>query len=157
MGFFKEFKQFALRGNVIDLAVGVIIGAAFGKITDSLVKDVLMPPLGIVAKSDFKGWYIKLFDEAAAAEKKLPPNYTLDDIRKANLPVFAYGSFLTAVIDFVILAFCVFIIVKVMNHALTRLEKLHREEQAAAPPKPPDPTPTEKLLIEIRDTLQAKA
>jgi large conductance mechanosensitive channel len=154
MGLLKEFKEFALRGNVIDLAVGVIIGGAFGKITGSLVNDVLMPPLGIVAKTDFKGLYIPLFDTAkAVTDKKLPPLFSLSDIQKANLPALAYGSFFTAVIDFLILAFCVFLMVKLMNMAIKRFDFLQKQEAAATPPEPP---PDVKLLTEIRDLLKAK-
>jgi large conductance mechanosensitive channel len=155
MGLLKEFKEFALRGNVIDLAVGVIIGGAFGKITGSLVNDVLMPPLGIVAKTDFKSLYVPLFDTAkAVADKKLPAQYSLSDIQKSNLPVLAYGSLLTTVIDFVILAFCVFLMIKLMNMAMKRFDFLQKQEAAAAPP--PEPPADVKLLTEIRDLLKAK-
>ena len=155
MGLFKEFKEFALRGNVIDLAVGVIIGTAFGKITTSLVNDVLMPPLGIFPKTDFKSLYVPLFDVTkAVADKKLPPQYSLSDIQKSNLPVLAYGSFLTTVMDFVILAFCVFIMVKLMNMAFKRLDTLRGEKSAAA--VPPELPADVKLLTEIRDLLKAK-
>jgi len=154
MGLLKEFKEFALRGNVIDLAVGVIIGGAFGKITGSLVNDVLMPPLGIVAKTDFKSLYVPLFDTAkAVTDQQLPTVYSLSDIQKANLPVLAYGSFLTTVIDFVILAFCVFLMVKLMNMAMKRFDFLQKQEAAASPPEPPADV---KLLTEIRDLLKAK-
>ena len=154
MGLIKEFREFAMRGNVIDLAVGVIIGAAFGKITTSLVNDVMMPPLGIVAKTDFKGLYHPLFDEAkAVAEGKLPATHSLSDIQKANLPVIAYGSFLTTVVDFIILAFCVFLMIKLMNMAINRLDFLKKKEAAAAPPEPPADV---KLLTEIRDLLKAR-
>jgi len=154
MGLLKEFKESALRGNVIDLAVGVIIGGAFGKITGSLVNDVLMPPLGIVAKTDFKSLYVPLFDTAkAVTDQQLPTVYSLSDIQKANLPVLAYGSFLTTVIDFVILAFCVFLMVKLMNMAMKRFDFLQKQEAAASPPEPPADV---KLLTEIRDLLKAK-
>jgi large conductance mechanosensitive channel len=151
MGLLKEFKDFALRGNVVDMAVGVIIGAAFGKIVSSLVSDILMPPIGKAMSMSgealsVKDWYYDLF--TAEQAKALPANYTLADVQKANLPVLAYGSFLSTVIDFVILAFCVFLMVKIMNI-------LFRKQADA--PAPPMPTPTEKLLTEIRDTLQAKA
>jgi large conductance mechanosensitive channel len=96
MGLLKEFKEFALRGNAIDLAVGVIIGGAFNKITTSLVNDVIMPPIGKVLSlggkaASFKDWYVPLFDAKDAALAKLPENYTLTDIQAAKLPVFAYG------------------------------------------------------------------
>ena len=154
MGLFKEFKEFALRGNVIDLAVGVIIGGAFGKITTSLVNDVMMPLPGMVGSTDFKSLYVPLFDVAKAiTEKKLPAVFTLTDIQKANLPVLAYGSFITTVVDFVIMAFCVFLMVKLMNSAMNRLDFLKKKEAAAAPPEPPADV---KLLTEIRDLLKAK-
>ena len=154
MGIFKEFRDFAMRGNVIDLAVGVIIGAAFGKITTSLVNDVMMPPLGIVAKTDFKSLYHPLFDiPKAVAEGKIPATHSLTDIQKANLPVIAYGSFLTTVVDFVILAFCVFLMVKFMNMAMNRIDFLRKKEAAAAAPDPPADV---KLLTEIRDLLKAR-
>ena len=154
MGFFQEFKAFALRGNVIDLAVGVIIGGAFGKITNSLVNDLLMPPLGIVAKTDFKSLYYPLFTDADAAAKNLPANYTLTDVEKADLPAIQYGEFLTTVLDFFILALCVFVMVKLMNMAMQRLL---REEKAAEEAKPPELSLSEKLLTEIRDQLKARA
>jgi len=156
MGLLKEFKEFALRGNVIDLAVGVIIGGAFGKITTSLVQDIIMPPIGrLVGKIDFKGLYYPLFDTAAAeAAGTWRPSMPLADVQKASLPVLAYGSFITTVLDFVILAFCVFLIVKMTNMAMERLESLRGEKAAAAPP--PEPPADVKLLTEIRDILKTK-
>lgn len=156
MGLLKEFRDFALRGNVIDLAVGVIIGASFGKITASLVSDVMMPPLGLVIGNlDFKSLYYPLFDGAAMVESgKLPDGYTIVQVQEAKLPVIAYGAFLTTVIDFAILAFCVFMVVKLMNTAIKRLEALRKAEVAAAPPA--EPPAQEKLLMEIRDLLKNK-
>jgi large conductance mechanosensitive channel len=162
MGLLKEFKEFALRGNVVDMAVGVIIGTAFGKIVTSLVSDVIMPPIGKMMSlggkaTNFKDLHVKMFTEAdvqeAVTAKALPanvplPDLALSDIQKANLPVLTYGSFLSTVLDFVILAFCVFLMVKVMNI-------LFRKKAEA--PAPPEPTATEKLLTEIRDTLKANA
>ena len=150
MGLLKEFKDFALRGNVVDMAVGVIIGAAFGKIVSSLVSDVLMPPIGKAMSMggqalSVKDWYHGLF--TAEQEKLLPANYTLADVQKANLPAITYGAFISTVIDFVILALCVFLMVKIMNI-------LFRKQAEA--PAPPIPTTTEKLLTEIRDSLRAK-
>jgi large conductance mechanosensitive channel len=105
----KEFKEFAVKGNAIDLAVGVIIGAAFGKIVTSLVEDLLMPPLGkIIGNLDFSNLYVPLSD-------KIAPGMSLADIRKAGLPVFAYGNFITITINFLIVAFCIFLVIKVMN------------------------------------------
>ncbi|MEX2175301.1 MAG: large conductance mechanosensitive channel protein MscL [Pirellulaceae bacterium] len=154
MGMLKEFKEFALRGNVIDLAVGVIIGAAFGKITTSLVNDIIMPPLGrMLGKLDFKSMYYPLFNKAdMLAQSKWNPGMSLEEVRKEGLPVMAYGSFLTTVLDFVILAFCVFLMVKLMNVATRRLEFL-REKEAAAPPALPADV---KLLTEIRDLLKVR-
>lgn len=105
----KEFKEFAVKGNAIDLAVGVIIGAAFGKIVTSLVEDLLMPPLGkVIGNLDFSNLYVPLSD-------KIAPGMSLADIRKAGLPVFAYGNFITITINFLIVAFCIFLVIKVMN------------------------------------------
>jgi large conductance mechanosensitive channel len=141
LGIIGEFKQFAMRGNVVDLAVGVVIGAAFGKIVTSLVSDIIMPVIGAVTpgSSDLKNKFFSL-DSAKTASDTL-----LADAQK-HAPVIAYGQFLTTVFDFVIVAFCIFLLVKVINRLQT-------------PPAPPAPeaTPTEKLLTEIRDTLKAKS
>ncbi len=158
MGLLKEFKEFALRGNVIDLAVGVIIGTAFGKITTSLVNDVIMPPLGKLLSmggkaASIKDFYYPLFDKADAEAAKLPATYTLTEIQAAKLPVFAYGAFLATVLDFIILAFCVFIMVKLMNLAMKRLDFLQKQEAAAAPPEVPGDV---KVLMEIRDLLKTR-
>lgn len=105
----KEFKEFAVKGNAIDLAVGVIIGAAFGKIVTSIVEDLLMPPLGkIVGNLDFSNLYIPLSD-------KIAPGMSLADVKKAGLPALAYGNFLTITINFAIVAFCIFLVVKALN------------------------------------------
>jgi len=155
MGLFHEFKQFALRGNVIDLAVGVIIGSAFGKITTSLVSDVIMPPIAMhLGKLDFKSLYLPLFNKAEMiAVGKWKPGMGLAEVQKEGLPVLAYGSFLTAVLDFVLLAFCVFLMVKLMNVAMQRLDFLQKQEAAAAPPEMPADV---KVLMEIRDLLKAR-
>jgi large conductance mechanosensitive channel len=105
---FKEFKEFAVKGNVVDLAVGVIIGAAFGKIVSSLVEDLLMPPIGrVLGNLDFSNMYLPLSD-------KVPHGLALAEARKAG-PVFAYGNFLTVTINFLIVAFCIFLLVKAIN------------------------------------------
>jgi large conductance mechanosensitive channel len=105
----KEFKEFAVKGNAIDLAVGVIIGAAFGKIVTSIVEDLLMPPIGrAVGNLDFSNLYIRLSDKVA-------PGLSLADAKKAG-PVFAYGNFITTTINFLIVAFCIFLVVKGINH-----------------------------------------
>jgi large conductance mechanosensitive channel len=153
MGLLKEFKEFALRGNVVDMAVGVIIGGAFGKIVSSLVNDVLMPPLGKLLSMggkavNFRDYYVPLFDpQKEIATGHLQTGFTLADVQKANLPVFAYGAFFATVIDFTILAFCVFLMVKFMNVVL-------RKHDAA--PTPAETPPQEKLLGEIRDLLKAR-
>lgn len=139
MGFVKEFKEFALKGNVIDLAVGVIIGGAFGKITASVIDDLMMPLLGkVVGNVDFSSLYIPLSDKVA---KDLP----LAEAKKLG-PVFAYGNFISVMINFILLAFCVFLMIKAINS----LKKKHEE----APTAPPEPTNEEKLLMEIRDALK---
>ncbi len=138
MSFTSEFKEFATKGNVVDLAVGVIIGGAFGKIVDSLVGDIIMPLVSkIVGGLDFSNYFVQLSGPAAA---------TLVEAKKAGA-VFAYGSFLTVVVNFVILAFIIFVMVKQIN----RLKK----EAPKAPPAPPAPTPEDiTLLREIRDALK---
>jgi large conductance mechanosensitive channel len=105
----KEFKEFAVKGNAIDLAVGVIIGAAFGKIVTSIVDDLLMPPIGrVVGNLDFSNLYWPLSD-------KIAPGMSLAEVKKAGLPAFAYGNFLTVLINFVIIAFCIFLMVRALN------------------------------------------
>ncbi len=139
MGMVKEFKEFALKGNVLDLAVAVIIGAAFGKIVTSLIDDVVMPIVGmVVGKVDFKNLYVPLGD--------VPKGLDLEAARKIG-PVIAYGNFITVVINFIILALIIFLVVKAFNTAKKRFEK---EAPAAAPA---GPTVEQKLLIEIRDLL----
>ena len=137
MSILSEFKEFAVKGNVIDLAVGVIIGAAFGKIVDSLVGDIIMPIVGLVfGKLDFSNYYVVL--------GTAPPGVanTLADLKKAGVPVLAYGSFITVAVNFAILAFIIFLMVKQIN----RLKK-------GTPP--PVATPEDVLLLrEIRDSLK---
>ena len=134
----KEFKEFAIKGNVMDLAVGVIIGAAFGKIVDSVVNDMIMPVIGrVVGGLDFANYFVAL--------KDIPPGtaMTLEGVRKAGVPVFAYGNFLSISINFVILAFIIFVLVRWIN-------KLKRDEGAASPAPREEVT----LLREIRDSLK---
>ena len=139
MAFMKEFREFAIKGNVVDLAVGVIIGAAFGRVVDSLVKDLIMPVISrIFGGLDFSNWFFVLGSP--------PPGYngpmTYDALTKAGVPLFAYGNFLTVAINFLILAFIVFLMVRQIN-ALRR-----------ATPAPPPPPPEQiELLREIRDAL----
>ena len=136
MGFLKEFKAFALKGNVMDMAVGVIIGGAFGKIVTSLVNDVIMPPIGL----DFTDLKLTLKQAVVEAGAEVAPAVTLN-----------YGAFIQQVVDFTILAFCVFMMVKVMN------KLLKKEEAKPAPaPAPPAPSKEEVLLTEIRDILKEK-
>lgn len=141
MSMVQEFKEFAIKGNVMDLAVGVIIGAAFGKIVDSVVGDLIMPIVGrVIGGLDFSNYFIALKDVPAGVAM------TLAEVKKAGVPVFAYGSFLTIAINFAILAFIIFLMVKQIN-------RLKRETPAAA--AAPPPTPEDVLLLrEIRDALK---
>ena len=145
MGFIKEFREFALKGNMLDLAVGVIIGGAFGGIVNSLIKDVIMPIVGMAGNVDFNNRFIPL-GGTVAEQLKANPNLTLDQARGFG-PVLAYGSFITVTINFLILAFCIFLVVKAFNPARKRFEA----EKPA--PAPAGPTPDQKLLTEIRDLL----
>ena len=141
MAFIKEFKEFALKGNVFDLAVGVIIGAAFGKIVDSLVKDVLMPLLGLLTGGlDLKGLYFTLGNHAYPS---------LELAEKAGAAVVRYGAFLQSVLDFLVIALAVFVAVRQIN-------RLHRAEAPAAPTPVAEPvTPEDVVLLrEIRDALK---
>jgi large conductance mechanosensitive channel len=141
MGMIQEFKEFAVKGNVIDLAVGVIIGGAFGKIVDSVVGDLVMPLVGaIFGKMDFSSMFVVLGQAPAGTAM------TADALKKAGVPVFAYGNFITVAVNFAILAFIIFLMVKQIN----RLKK-------EAPPAPAAPvaTPEDVLLLrEIRDQLK---
>ncbi|MGA8391647.1 MAG: large conductance mechanosensitive channel protein MscL [Burkholderiaceae bacterium] len=139
MGMMSEFKEFAVKGNVMDLAVGVIIGGAFGKIVDSVVTDLIMPLVGaIFGKLDFSNLFVVLGNVPAGT------GTTLDALKKAGIPVFAYGNFITVAVNFAILAFIIFMMVKQIN----RLKK-------EAPPAAPAPTPEDVLLLrEIRDNLR---
>jgi large conductance mechanosensitive channel len=138
---FKEFKEFAMRGNVIDMAVGIIIGAAFGRIVTSLVNDVIMPPIGLLMGNlDFSSLFINLsetdYSSLAAAEE-------------AGAPIIKYGLFINNVLDFVIVAFTIFLVIRAMN-------RLKKKEEAVPPPAPPEPSAEEKLLTEIRDALRGQ-
>ncbi|MFA5555815.1 MAG: large conductance mechanosensitive channel protein MscL [Flavobacteriaceae bacterium] len=142
MGFVKEFKEFAVKGNVMDLAVGVIIGAAFGKIIDSVVNDLVMPVVSsIIGSPDFTNMY-------AVLKGDVPADIALADARAVEgAVILAYGNFITVLINFILLAFVVFLLVKFINN-LKR-----KEEVAAAPEVPAGPT-QEELLAEIRDLLK---
>ena len=139
MGMLKEFREFAMKGNVVDLAVGLIIGAAFGAIVNSLVGDIIMPIISAgTGGLDFSNYFIRL-------SSKIDPNVTsLADAKKQGA-VLAWGEFLTLIINFFIVAVAMFLVVRVMN-------QLRRREAAA--PAPPKPTPEVELLTEIRDLLK---
>ncbi len=141
MGMIQEFKEFAVKGNAMDLAVGVIIGGAFGKIVDSIVGDLIMPLVSrVVGKLDFSNLFVVLGDN--------PNNLTaLAELKKAGIPVFAYGSFLTILVNFIILAFIIFMMIKQMNRL--------RPTEAPAPAPEAPATPEDVLLLrEIRDSLK---
>lgn len=142
MTIIKEFKEFAIKGNVIDLAVGVIIGGAFGKIVDSVVADLIMPVVGLVfGKLDFSNLFLVLGNVPAGTAM------TLDALRKAGVPVFAYGNFLTVAVNFIILVFIIFMMIKQIN-------RLKREAPAPAPAAPAPEPEDIVLLREIRDSLK---
>jgi large conductance mechanosensitive channel len=147
MGMLKEFKEFAMRGNVVDLAVGVVIGAAFGKIVTSLVQDIIMPPIGKATGGvNFADLFVNL-----DPSKRLPngdPVTSLAQAKQVGAAVVAYGTFINNVLDFIIIAFCIFMVVKGIN-------TLKRKPQPAPPGPPPEPSAQEKLLAEIRDILKA--
>lgn len=134
----KEFREFAMRGNVLDMAIGVIIGGAFGKIVSSLVSDVLMPPIGLLmGKVDFSSLFLNLSGST---------HQSLAAAKAAGAPTVNYGVFLQTVFDFIIIAFAIFLLVKQIN----------RFKKAEAPAPPPGPTNEEKLLMEIRDALKGQ-
>ena len=140
-GFFAEFKKFIARGNVMDMAVGVIIGGAFGKISTSLVNDIIMPAISMLTGGiDFSNWKIVLKQAVAGADGAIDASTEV---------AIRYGTFLATIIDFLIIAFAVFCLIKFLNG-------LHhkKEEAPAAPPAPPEPSAEEKLLTEIRDLLK---
>lgn len=140
MGFFKEFKEFAVKGNVVDMSIGVIIGGAFGKIVSSLVADVIMPPIGLmVGGVNFKDWAITLKEAVMQGEEVVTPAITLNA-----------GNFLQTVFDFMIIALTIFLVVKGIN------KMKRKKEEAPAPAAPPEPSNEEKLLTEIRDLLKEK-
>lgn len=135
----KEFKAFAMRGNVVDMAVGIVIGAAFGRIVSSFVNDVLMPPIGmLMGNLDFSNLYVNLGADQFA---------TLAAAEEAGAPVIKYGLFINNVLDFVIVAFAIFLVIRAMNNM--------KKKEEEAPPAPPEPSAEEKLLTEIRDSLRA--
>ena len=137
-GFVAEFKQFIARGNVLDMAVGVIIGGAFGKISTSLVNDIIMPAVSMLTGGvDFRQWKIVLKQAVVENGEEIAAAVSIN-----------YGSFLSTILDFLIIAFAVFCLIRAIN-------KFHRKKEEAAPPAPPEPSAEEKLLTEIRDLLKA--
>jgi large conductance mechanosensitive channel len=139
----NEFKEFAMRGNVIDLAVGIIIGAAFGKIVTSLVNDIIMPPVGLLlGNADFSDLFVNLSMDATYA--------SVAEAEAAGAPIIKYGVFINTVLDFVIVAFAIFMVIRAIN-------RFRRKQEAAPPPPPPPPSVEEKLLAEIRDLLRAQS
>ncbi len=141
-GIFKEFRDFAVRGNAVDLAVGVILGAAFGKIVTSLVNDLIMPPIGrLTGGVNFADLFINLDPSK--------PVKSIAEAKAGGVPVLAYGQFINVALDFMIVAFCVFLLVKGINTLQRRIDAA-----PSAPATPPEPTPQEKLLTEIRDLLK---
>jgi large conductance mechanosensitive channel len=139
----QEFKKFAMRGSVVDLAIGVIIGAAFGKIIDSMVNDVMMPVIGrLFGGLDFSNYFIGLTPAASQAT-------TYEAARKAGATL-GYGNFITVTVNFLIIAWILFLVIKAMN-------RFFQQEQAAPPPPPPPPSREQELLTEIRDLLKARA
>jgi large conductance mechanosensitive channel len=136
----SEFKSFAMRGNVVDMAVGIVIGGAFGKIVSSFVNDVIMPPIGLLMGNvNFNNLFINLSSESFA---------TLAAAEEAGAPVIKYGTFINTVLDFVIVAFAIFMVIRAMN----KMKKAEEEKPAA----PPAPSKEEVLLAEIRDALVNK-
>lgn len=140
----KEFKEFAMRGNVVDMAVGIIIGAAFGTIVQSLVSDVIMPPIGLaLGNIDFSNLFALLKEGATAG-----PYASLADAQKAGAVTINYGKFINTIISFIIVAFAIFLLIRGIN-------SMKRQEEAAPAP-PPVPSNEEKLLAEIRDILKQR-
>ena len=137
--FLNEFKQFAMRGNVLDMAVGVIIGGAFGKIVSSIVDDIIMPPIGwLIGGVNFSDLKVTL------------PTVEVPGVEKLQAATINYGNFLQTCLDFLIVAFCIFILIKVVN----KITNANKKEEEEAPKPAPEPTNEEKLLTEIRDLLK---
>jgi large conductance mechanosensitive channel len=147
MSMLKEFKEFAMKGSVVDLAVGVIIGVAFGKVVTSVVNDVIMPPIGkVMGGVNFSDLFINLDPSKLAKDGSIIKS--LAQAKEAGAAVIAYGSFINTVIDFTIVALCIFIIVKLMNSL--------KKKPTPVAPAPVEPTREENLLGEIRDILKAR-
>ena len=138
----KEFKEFAMRGNVMDMAVGIVIGAAFGKIVTSLVNDIIMPPIGLLMGNvDFSNLFVSL--------GMTQPYTSVAEAEAAGAPIIKYGIFINTILDFVIVAFAIFLVIRGINR--------FRRQQAAAPAARPSPMTEEKLLMEIRDMLRIQS
>ena len=138
----EEFKKFAMRGNVIDLAVGIIIGAAFGRIVTSLVNDIIMPPIGLLMGNvDFSNLFVNLDMSQSFA--------SVAEAEAAGAPIIKYGLFINTLLDFVIVAFAIFLVIRAIN-------RFQRKKEAAPPPAPPPPAPEVLLLTEIRDLLRSR-
>ncbi len=146
MGFISEFKEFAMRGNVIDMAVGIVIGGAFGKIVSSLVGDIIMPLVGVITGgTNFTDMFVWLGDGEAPVSLALA--------KESGQPYIGYGALISVIIDFLIVAFAIFVVIKMMNTAKKRFEK----KQAEVPAGPPEMSTDQKLLTEIRDLLKTRA
>ena len=138
----KEFKDFAMRGNVVDLAVGIIIGAAFGRIVTSLVNDIIMPPIGLLMGNvDFSNLFVNLDMSQSFA--------SVAEAEAAGAPIIKYGLFINTLLDFVIVAFAIFLVIRAIN-------RFQRKKETAPPPAPPPPAPEVVLLTEIRDLLRSR-
>jgi len=149
MGTIQEFKEFALKGNVVDLAVGEIIGVAFGKVITSMVNDIIMPPIGkLMGGVNFANLFINL--DPAKLAKDGSVIKSLVQANEAGAAVIAYGSFINTVVDFAIVALCIFVIVKAMN-------SLKQKPAPTTPAAPAEPTQEARLLGEIRDLLRSQA
>lgn len=139
MSVIKEFKEFAMKGNLVDMAVGVVMGGAFGKVVSGFIDGMVMPLIGkLLGGVDFNNLYVSLSD-------KITPGLAIDDARKLG-PVIAWGSFVTVVIDFIVVAAVIFMVIKALNNM--------KKKEAEVPAAPAEPTATEKLLSEIRDSLK---
>lgn len=145
MGMIKEFKAFAMKGNLVDMAVGVVMGGAFGKVISSFIDGMIMPLIGkLLGGVDFNNIYISLSDAVTTA-KMANPTLPLEEAKKLG-PVIAVGTFVTMLIDFIVVAFVVFMVIKALNNM--------KKKEAEVPAAPPEPTNEEKLLMEIRDSLK---
>lgn len=139
MGMIKEFKEFAMKGNLVDMAIGVVMGGAFGKVVSGFIDGMVMPLIGkLLGGVDFNNLYVSLSD-------KITPGLPLDKAKELG-PVLAYGSFITVVVDFIVVAAVIFLVVKALNNM--------KKKEAEAPAAAPEPSNTDKLLMEIRDNLK---